>query len=200
MRFFKNIFLFVIILFPYIAYSAAKEPEGMPQLDFTTYPSLIFWLLVTFSFTFIILKFFITPQISDTLETRQNKISSDLETAKKFRDEAELNRLDQEKALKESRLEAQKKYKNIIDKIKLKISKDEVILTSKLKPIIDKGEKEILDLRKEVLNKISETSTEISIDITKKIVNKKISLEDTKKVVNKNIIKNMSKINEKKSY
>ena len=200
MRFFKNIFLFVIILFPYIAYSAAKEPEGMPQLDFTTYPSLIFWLLVTFSFTFIILKFFITPQISDTLETRQNKISSDLETAKKFRDEAELNRLDQEKALKESRLEAQKKYKNIIDKIKLKISKDEVILTSKLKPIIDKGEKEILDLRKEVLNKISETSTEISIDITKKIVNKKISLEYIKKVVNKNIIKNMSKINEKKSY
>ena len=199
MRFFKNIFLFVIILFPYVAYSAAKEPEGMPQLDFTTYPSLIFWLLVTFSFTFIMLKFFITPQISDTLETRQNKISSDLETAKKFRDEAELNRLDQEKALKESRLEAQKKYKNIIDKIKLKISKDEVILTSKLKPIIDKGEKEILDLRKEVLNKISETSTEISIDITKKIVNKKISLEDIKKVVNKNIIKNMSKINEKKS-
>ena len=199
MRFFKNIFLFVIILFPYGAYSAAKEPEGMPQLDFTTYPSLIFWLLVTFSFTFIILKFFITPQISDTLETRQNKISSDLETAKKFRYEAELNRLDQERALKESRLEAQKKYKNIIDKIKLKISKDEVILTSKLKPIIDKGEKEILDLRKEVLNKISETSTEISIDITKKIVNKKISLEDTKKVVNKNIIKNMSKINEKKS-
>ena len=141
MNFIYNIILFLLILFPILAFSADKEPEGMPQLDFSTYPSLIFWLILTFGFTFIMLKYLITPQISDTLETRQNKISSDLEIAKKFRDEAEINRLDQEKSLKDSRLEAQKKYKNVIDKIKSKIAKDEVSLISQLKPIIDKGEK-----------------------------------------------------------
>ena len=199
MNFIYNIILFLLILFPILAFSADKEPEGMPQLDFSTYPSLIFWLILTFGFTFIMLKYFITPQISDTLETRQNKISSDLEIAKKFRDEAEINRLDQEKSLKDSRLEAQKKYKNVIDKIKSKIAKDEVSLISQLKPIIDKGEKKILDLRKEVLSKISETSSEIAVEITKKIFSKNIKLVEIKKVVNNNIIKNISEINDKKS-
>ena len=199
MNFIFNKILFILILLPAVAISADKEPEGMPQLDFSTYPSLIFWLILTFSFTFIMLKYFITPQISDTLEARQNKISSDLEIAKNFRNEAEINRLDQEKSLKESRLEAQKKYKSVIDKIKLKISKDEIILTSQLKPIIDKGEKKILDLRKEVLSKISETSSKIAVEITKKIVNKNIKLAEVKKVVNNNIIKNISEINDKKS-
>ncbi len=199
MNFIYNIILFLLILFPILAFSADKEPEGMPQLDFSTYPSLIFWLILTFGFTFIMLKYLITPQISDTLETRQNKISSDLEIAKKFRDEAEINRLDQEKSLKDSRLEAQKKYKNVIDKIKSKIAKDEVSLISQLKPIIDKGEKKILDLRKEVLSKISETSSEIAVEITKKIFSKNIKLVEIKKVVNNNIIKNISEINDKKS-
>ena len=181
-----KIFILLSVLFPLVAIGAEKEPQGMPQLDFDTFPSLIFWLLVTFSITFFILKTFITPKISDTLQTRQNKIETDLQAAKTFRDEAEINRLNQEKALKESRLEAQKKYKEIIDKIKSKIANDEILLNSKLKPIIENGESKISILRKNVLNRISETATEITFEILKKMTHEKISKEEISKVVNFN--------------
>ncbi len=184
-------FTSIIILFPFLAFSADKEPDGMPQLDFETYPSLIFWLLVTFVITYLILKTFITPKISDTLQTRKNKIESDLQAAKRFRDEAEVNRIEQEKALKESRLEAQKKYKEIIDKIKSEIANNEISLNAKLKPIIDNGERKISILKKDVLNKISKTSSEITYEVLKKFTYGEISKDEISKVVNLNA-KNLS--------
>ena len=68
-------------------FAASKSNEGMPQLDVSTYPSLIFWLVITFGFTFLVLKFYITPKMSEILNQRKEKIDTDLFEAKKSRED-----------------------------------------------------------------------------------------------------------------
>ena len=81
------------------AFSASKDKEGMPQLDVSTYPSLIFWLILTFGFTFLVLKFFITPKLSEILNQRKERVSADLFAAKSSREEAENSKINQEKSI-----------------------------------------------------------------------------------------------------
>ena len=61
--------------------SSAKS-GGLPQLDISTWPSQLFWLMVTFLIGYVIISRLVTPSISSVLENRSNKISSDIETAK----------------------------------------------------------------------------------------------------------------------
>ena len=43
----------------------------MPQLDFSTYTSQVFWLIVTFSILFLLVWRVIAPKVTDALEARQ---------------------------------------------------------------------------------------------------------------------------------
>ena len=56
---------------------------GMPQLDPTYWASQIFWLILIFSILYISISKLYLPKIKDNLETRENKIKGDLESAKK---------------------------------------------------------------------------------------------------------------------
>ena len=46
------------------AYSAGK---GLPQLDFTTYPSLIFWSILSLLSLYLVMSYVISPVISEGL-------------------------------------------------------------------------------------------------------------------------------------
>ncbi len=87
-------------------FAASKSNEGMPQLDVSTYPSLIFCLVITFGFTFLVLKFYITPKMSEILNQRKEKIDTDLFEAKKSREDAENSKLNQESSIVEAKEKA----------------------------------------------------------------------------------------------
>ncbi|RZI45390.1 hypothetical protein EDM53_05390 [Rickettsiales endosymbiont of Peranema trichophorum] len=53
----------------------------MPQLDVLTYPSQIFWLLVTFSVLYLFTSFYFMPVISSITKLRASKVTKDLVTA-----------------------------------------------------------------------------------------------------------------------
>ena len=71
----KLTFLIFVTFYSKITFAASKSNEGMPQLDVTTYPSLIFWLVLTFGFTYIVLKYYVTPRMSEILNHRKEKIN-----------------------------------------------------------------------------------------------------------------------------
>jgi F-type H+-transporting ATPase subunit b len=65
---------------------------GMPQLDITTYPNMIFWLVVTLVLIYLLLTRVALPRIARALEERSDAITTDLEQAallKRRADEAE---------------------------------------------------------------------------------------------------------------
>ena len=124
-----------IFLFISPAYSAGK---GLPQLDFTTYPSLIFWSILSLLSLYLLMSYVITPKISDVINEREQHLQNDLIKAKALKKEADdtlekvNTQLDQtktdaksivEKAISESQINSEKIIKDLNFKLNEKIDK-----------------------------------------------------------------------------
>lgn len=70
---------------------AAEEASGggLPQFDTTTYPSQIFWLLITFFALYFLCSQIFLPRIGGIIEERRNRIADDYDQAADFKRQAE---------------------------------------------------------------------------------------------------------------
>src|SRR5690242_348545 len=69
---------------------ASREGSGgFPPFDTSTFPSQIFWLVVTFAFLFVVMWRVAGPRISSVITMRRNKINGDIAAAQKSRGDAE---------------------------------------------------------------------------------------------------------------
>ncbi|MDR1366256.1 MAG: hypothetical protein LBJ03_04230 [Holosporales bacterium] len=60
----------------------------MPQLDFTTFPSQIFWIVVGFGLFYVATSRIILPKIGSALEDRQKYVADFLNKATQLKDQA----------------------------------------------------------------------------------------------------------------
>lgn len=67
------------------AHGAEAASGGMPQLDFTTFPSQIFWLIISLTVLYYILSRTALPRIAGAIEERQDAIEDDLDRAAEFK-------------------------------------------------------------------------------------------------------------------
>ena len=78
----------------------------MPQLDATTFPPQLAWLVLTFIAMFFLMAKVALPRIGHTLARRQGTIDGDLERAAKLKAEIEIVIQAYERALAEARTQA----------------------------------------------------------------------------------------------
>ena len=64
------------------------EAVGMPQLDFSTWPNQIFWLLVTLVAIYFLLTRIALPRIGAVLADRKGSITNDLAAAEELKQKA----------------------------------------------------------------------------------------------------------------
>ncbi|MEM9708720.1 MAG: F0F1 ATP synthase subunit B' [Pseudomonadota bacterium] len=86
---------------------AEKAEVGLPQLDFSTFPNQIFWLVVTLVVIYLILDRIALPRIASVLAERQGTITNDVAAAEDLRQKATEAEAAYEKALADARAEAQ---------------------------------------------------------------------------------------------
>ena len=188
-----NIFKYLIpiyfILYSNIMFGAEKSNEGMPQLDVATYPSLIFWLVLTFSFTFFVLKYYVTPKMSEILNYRKEKIDADLFEAKQSREEAENSKMDQEKSILDAKEKAIIIVRGAVEKSKSELLISESKGKEKLLKKLEDAEKNILNAKKDSLKVVHEVASDIAVIISDKISGIKISKSLILKSVNDKIKK-----------
>ncbi len=79
----------------------------MPQFDPTFFTTQLFWLFVTFALLYVLMSTLAMPKIGAVLEERQRKIDDNLDKAAQLKAEAETAIALYEKALAESRSQAQ---------------------------------------------------------------------------------------------
>ena len=94
--------------------------SGLPQLDFSTFPNQIFWLIVTLIAIYYILTRIALPRIASVLAERTGSITNDLAAAEDFKAKAAEAEKAYEKALADARAEAQE----IIAEAKAEIQAD----------------------------------------------------------------------------
>ena len=85
----------------------AAEAPGMPQLDFSTFPNQIFWLVVTLIVIYFVLSRVALPRIASVLAERQGTITNDIAAAEELKAKAAEAEAAYEKALADARSEAQ---------------------------------------------------------------------------------------------
>ncbi|MEM6308157.1 MAG: F0F1 ATP synthase subunit B' [Pseudomonadota bacterium] len=84
-----------------------KDAPGMPQLDLSTFPNQIFWLVVTLVVIYFVLSKIALPRIGGALADRAQTITDDLATAEELKQKAVEAEAAYEKALAEARIQAQ---------------------------------------------------------------------------------------------
>ncbi len=81
---------------------------GMPQLDFSTFPNQILWLVVTLVVIYLILSRVALPRIGSVLAERAGTISNDIAAAETYRQQAAEAEAAYNRALEEARAAAHK--------------------------------------------------------------------------------------------
>jgi F-type H+-transporting ATPase subunit b len=98
----------------------AGKAVGMPQLDFSTWPNQIFWLLVTLVVIYLVLSRIALPRIGAVLADRKSTITNDLAAAEELKQKA----VDAEKAYNEALANARAEAAKIVAQARAEIQKD----------------------------------------------------------------------------
>ncbi|GLQ35244.1 ATP synthase subunit b 2 [Amylibacter marinus] len=98
----------------------AESAPGMPQLDFSTFPNQIFWLVVTLVILYLILSRVALPRIATVLAERQGAIQRDLDKAEELKRTAQ----DAEDAYNKALADARSQASEIVAEAKADIQKD----------------------------------------------------------------------------
>lgn len=89
------------------ATEGAASAPGMPQLDFSTFPNQIFWLVITIVVIYLILSRVALPRIGAVLAERQGTITNDIAAAEDLKRQAAEAEDAYNKALADARAAAQ---------------------------------------------------------------------------------------------
>lgn len=100
--------------------AAAASSGGMPQLDFTTFPNQIFWLVVALVALYLILSRVALPRIGSVLAERMGTITNDIAAAETFKGQAADAEAAYHKALDDARAAAAK----VVEEARRAIQKD----------------------------------------------------------------------------
>lgn len=140
----------------------AGKAVGMPQLDFSTWPNQIFWLLVTLVVIYFVLSKIALPRIGAVLADRKSTITNDLAAAEELKSKAVAAEKAYNDALANARTEAAK----IVAQAKAEIQKDLDAATAKADAEIAAkaadSEKTIAAIRDGAAQAVSEVARDVA--------------------------------------
>ena len=146
---------------------------GMPQLDFSTFPNQIFWLIIFCVILFAIVKLFIIPRMEDIFANRRKIIDGNVAKAEEIRLRVGEIEKQIEEELQKAKAQCDEIMSNSGNNIKEQMSialEDSKIATSQL---IEEAEERLKTLRVGSEAAIEKISEELASDIIKKITNEK---------------------------
>ena len=140
----------------------------MPQLEITTYPSQIFWLVVSFVILYLIMSRFIIPKISSVIKSRESEIKNNIHISEQMYRDTEIINNEYEEIKKNIEDEAREIINHLKETTNKKITKNAKLLKKKLEQKLEKSEKEIINKKKKEIKEINKISKKITKEILKK--------------------------------
>ena len=189
MYFLKNI-LFLSILSTNSGFAYASE-KGLPQLDLETYPSLIFWSIISLLIGYILMAFIVTPSIQSIINIRETNIQNDLIKAKNSNEEAQIIKNTLSNKQEEIKLNSQNIINQAISEAKTLLDNSEKKISNKMNVKILEAEQKILQSKNKVISELLNNAEDITRDIIQKFTSIEPLSKDIKqtvKTVSKNIL------------
>ncbi|MEL7301806.1 MAG: F0F1 ATP synthase subunit B' [Pseudomonadota bacterium] len=146
------------------AEGAASSP-GMPQLDFSTFPNQILWLVVTLVVIYFILARVALPRIGGVLAERAGTITNDIAAAEELKSRAADAEEAYNKALADARSEAQKIAAKTKADIQAQLDKELEKADAEIAARTAESEKAIAAIRESAVESIAEVARDTAGEI-----------------------------------
>ena len=155
----------------------------MPQLDISTYPSQLFWLLITFGLIYWIVARKALPAIGDAIEHRRSRIQDDIEEAERLRRDAEAAIETYEAAIKDAREKARAMIAETRERIAKELNEERQRVETELAEKIALAEKQVREAKQKALEGIEEAVTDLAGEIVTKITGETVERKELKGAV-----------------
>lgn len=155
----------------------------MPQLDPTSWPSQLFWLVLTFVALYIVIWRVALPRIGEVLEARQRKLDDDLKKATALKEEAEAILADYEKLRAEAQASASEEIHATQEALKKEAERETQALAAKLATQTEEAEARIAAAKTAALASLEGTVSEVVIAATEKLIGVKAGEQEVSRVV-----------------
>ncbi len=140
------------------AKEAGEATVAMPQLDPSTFPNQIFWLLVTLVVIYFVLSRIALPRIAAVLAERQGTITNDIAAAEELKQKAADAETAYNQALADARVEAARIVNEAKAEIQADLDKEIQKADKKIEAKAAESEKAIAEIREGALASVKDVA------------------------------------------
>jgi F-type H+-transporting ATPase subunit b len=151
--------------------SAQAAGAGLPQLDISTWPSQLFWLVVLFTAGYILMAKFVTPRIGSILEERRAKLDEDLGKARSASEDAARIRAEYEVDLDAARTAAAEIAKQAAAEAAKQAEASDAKIAKKLAEKVAKAEAKLATARSEAMANLNNVAAEAAMAAVAQLAN-----------------------------
>ncbi|MEL0289554.1 MAG: F0F1 ATP synthase subunit B' [Alphaproteobacteria bacterium] len=151
--------------------SAQAAGAGLPQLDISTWPSQLFWLVVLFTAGYILMAKFVTPRIGSVLEERRAKLDEDLGKARSASEDAARIRAEYEADLDAARTAAAETAKQAAAEATKQAEASDAKIAKKLAEKVAKAEAKLATARSEAMANLNNVAAEAALAAVAQLAN-----------------------------
>ena len=164
----------------YLLSFGISAAEGMPQFNVQSFPSQIFWLVITFSILYIMVTWVLLPRIRENIRLRKNKVLNNLERSEAIKNDIEKMKKEYDLKLNE----AKENVSSMIKKSVLKSAEEFNNQVNMVKKKIEIKQKEVennlIKYKNEIEKNTIDASASVAVQIINKIISKNITSEELK--------------------
>lgn len=155
----------------------------MPQFDPSTFPSQLFWLVITFLALYWVVSKFAIPRIGDILEQRERVVQDDLDRAESLRAEAEKALADYEAAMADARDQARALMLEVTNAAKDAAEARNKEVGAEVTAQISDAEQRIAKARDEAMASLTTIAAEAAQDAASRLAGLDVSSSDAEAAV-----------------
>ena len=141
----------------------------MPQFDPATFPSQIFWLVVSFIALYWVVSRLAIPRVGEVIEQRARLVQDDIDRAAALKAETDQAIAAYEKAMADARSQAQDQIRSATAEMKAAADKKTAEVTAAVTSQITEAEARIAKAKADAMNGMRAMAAETARDVVAKL-------------------------------
>jgi F-type H+-transporting ATPase subunit b len=141
----------------------------MPQFDPSTFPSQIFWLVVTFIALYVVVSRLAIPRVGEVLDQRTRLVQDDIDRAAALKAETDQAIAAYEQAMSEARSQAQDHIRSVTSEMKAVADKKTADVSAAVAAQIGEAETRIAKAKSDALAGMRTIAAETARDVVGKL-------------------------------
>ncbi|MEK1891261.1 MAG: F0F1 ATP synthase subunit B [Phyllobacterium sp.] len=148
----------------------AHEKTVFPPFDTTHFASQVLWLALTFAVFYLFLSRVILPRIGGIIETRRDRIATDLDQAARMKQDSDEALAAYEQELADAKKKAGSIAQTAQDEATAKSDSEMAKITAELEKKLSEAEASIASIKDKAMKEVGTIAEDTATEIVKKIV------------------------------